>query len=83
MPRFSRSFVFAAILLSGTAQAEPAGSVTSSGKPQPRVEIYMPSPCLACIDWGAYLADNGFKVTYKETADMAAVKRRFFFDNEF
>lgn len=44
---------------------------------QPVVEIYMPSPCLACIDWGTYLTDNGFKVIYKESADMAAVKRRF------
>lgn len=43
----------------------------------PLVEIYMPSPCLACIDWGSYLADRGFRVAYKETADMTAVKRRF------
>ena len=42
----------------------------------PLVEIYMPSPCMACIDWGSYLADNGFRIAYKETADMAAVKRR-------
>lgn len=42
----------------------------------PLVEIYMPSPCLACIDWGSYLTDKGFKVSYKETADMAALKRR-------
>lgn len=42
----------------------------------PVVEIHMPSPCLACIDWGAYLADNGFKVVYKESTDMAAVKKR-------
>ena len=42
----------------------------------PVVEIYMPTPCLACIDWGAYLAERGFKVVYKESADMAAVKKR-------
>jgi len=41
----------------------------------PVVEIYMPTPCLACIDWGAYLAERGFKVVYKESADMAAVKK--------
>ena len=53
-------------------------SVTASAvEPKPPVvEIYMPTPCLACIDWGAYLADNGFKVVYKETADMAPVKKR-------
>ncbi len=42
----------------------------------PAVVVYMPGTCLACIDWGAYLIDNGFKVSYKETADMAALKRR-------
>ena len=42
----------------------------------PVLEIYMPTPCLACIDWGAYLAERGFKVVYKESADMAAVKKR-------
>ena len=42
----------------------------------PVVEIYMPTPCLACIDWGAYLAERGFKVVYKESGDMAAVKKR-------
>lgn len=54
-------------------------SVLSAGvqaQERPLVEIYMPSPCLACIDWGSYLTDKGFKVSYKETADMAAVKRR-------
>lgn len=48
-----------------------------AGSTPPVVEIHMPSPCLACIEWGAHLADNGFKVVYKEIADMAAVKRRF------
>ena len=43
---------------------------------KPAVEIYMPAPCLACIDWGSYLADNGFAVTYRETADMNALKKR-------
>ena len=55
------------LALAATAHAEPA---------KPVVEIYMPSPCLACIDWGAYLADKGYKVVYKETVDMAGVKKR-------
>lgn len=46
-------------------------------EPGPLVEIYMPTLCLACIDWGEYLINNGFRVKYVETADMAAVKRRF------
>lgn len=58
-----------------------AAMAAATGKPieapaKPLVEIYMPTPCLACIDWGAYLVDQGFQVVYKETADMAAVKRR-------
>lgn len=57
----------AGLVLAGPALAE---------EELPAVEIYMPSPCLACIDWGVHLMDNGFKVTYRETADMAAVKRR-------
>jgi hypothetical protein len=43
---------------------------------RPRVEVFMPLPCLACIEWGVHLMDNGFAVTYRETADMAALKRR-------
>lgn len=42
----------------------------------PVVKIHMPTPCLACIDWGAYLAERGFKVVYKESIDMAAIKKR-------
>lgn len=42
----------------------------------PPVEIYLPSPCITCIEWGAYLIDHGFKVTYRETADMAAIKKK-------
>lgn len=42
----------------------------------PVVEVYRPASCLACIDWAEHLMQNGFKVTFRETADMAAVKRR-------
>ncbi len=59
-----------ALLLSLSAVLAQAADKT------PVVEIYMPTPCLACIDWGAYLAERGFKVVYKESADMAAVKKR-------
>lgn len=62
---------FLAALLSGLAAAAAAD------EKDPQVEIYMPTLCLACIDWGAHLIDNGFSVKYIETADMAAVRRRF------
>ncbi len=42
----------------------------------PTVELYLPNPCLACIDWAEHLMEQGFRVTLRETADMAAVKRR-------
>lgn len=68
-----RSLVVVLVLILSGAAAASDKPASANG---PLVEIYMPSPCLACIDWGAYLIDHGFKVVYKETADMAAVKRR-------
>ncbi len=69
MSRFS-SLAFSLILT--LAAAAPQALAAEP----PLVEIHMPSPCLACIDWGSYLADNGFKVRYVENRDMAAVKKR-------
>lgn len=42
----------------------------------PPIAVYMPKVCLACIDWAEHLRQNGFSVTMKETADMAALKKR-------
>lgn len=42
----------------------------------PPVVLYSPTVCLACIDYADHLRNNGFTVTVKATADMAAVKRR-------
>ncbi|PKO91201.1 MAG: metal-binding protein [Betaproteobacteria bacterium HGW-Betaproteobacteria-10] len=42
----------------------------------PPVVLYTPTVCLACVDYADHLRKNGFKVTVKPTADMAAVKRR-------
>lgn len=64
----------AIILLACLPGFSPANEKAKA--PLPLIEIYMPSPCLACIDWGAYLAENGFKVSYKESDDMAGVKKR-------
>jgi hypothetical protein len=60
---------FAATLLAFLSPARAAD-------PLPAVDLYLPSPCLACIDWAEHLMDAGFKVHFKETADMATVKRR-------
>ena len=69
MSRFS-SLAFSLILTLAAAVPQALAAEL------PLVEIHMPSPCLACIDWGSYLADNGFKVRYVENRDMAAVKKR-------
>lgn len=68
----SRLSLLAFSLITALGLAVPPAT---AGEP-PLVEIHMPSPCLACIDWGSYLADNGFKVRYVESRDMAAVKKR-------
>jgi hypothetical protein len=65
--------LIAALLLAAAARAET----------RPQVELFMPVPCLSCIDWGVHLMDNGFAVTYRETADMAALKRRLKVPAEF
>ena len=62
----------AALLLSlivGSANAEPTAQL-------PSVEVFTPPVCLTCIEWAEHLRQNGFRVQNKETADMAAVKRR-------
>ena len=60
------------ILLGVLAAAMPALAETL-----PPVEVFVPRPCLSCIEWAEHLRQNGFKVTLKEADDMAAVKRRF------
>lgn len=42
----------------------------------PPVEVFVPAPCLACIDWAEHLRNNGFRVSITESDDMAAVKKR-------
>lgn len=54
-------------LLAGNAQAAEA---------LPVVEVFMPTVCLACIDWAEHLRQNGFTVKVTQTDEMDAVKRR-------
>lgn len=42
----------------------------------PPIEVFMPTVCLACIDWAEHLRQNGFTVKVTQTDEMAAVKRR-------
>ncbi len=41
------------------------------------VEVYGPVGCLSCMEYIYHLSQNGIVATFKGTADMAAVKRRF------
>ncbi len=43
----------------------------------PPVEVFVPTPCIACIDWADHLRERGFRVTVTPSADLAAVKKRF------
>lgn len=52
-------------------------NVVQAGGLLPPVQIYGPDPCLSCMEWAYHMMQNGFSVTFKATADMAAVKRRF------
>lgn len=45
-------------------------------KTWPVIEVFMPTVCLACIDWADHLRQNGFTVNVTQTDDMEAVKRR-------
>lgn len=60
-------FALIAIVVTATARA---------AEPLPPVELHLPSPCLACINWAEHLMEHGFKVNFRESSDMDAVKRR-------
>ena len=64
--------LLATALLAALLPAAPLGAAENL----PPVEVFAPVPCLACIDWAEHLRQNGFSVTMKETADMAALKKR-------
>lgn len=42
----------------------------------PPVEVFVPTPCLACIDWAEHLRNAGFVVKITPSDDLAALKRR-------
>ncbi len=61
----------------GLIMALSLTGVQAAGKKEfPPVVVYGPDPCLACMEWGYHLMENGFTVTFKATRDMAALKRR-------
>lgn len=52
------------------------GGVRAANPALPTIEVYMPTVCLACIDWAEHLRQNGFTVKVTQTDDMEAIKRR-------
>lgn len=53
------------------------GAQAVEAERMPVVEVYGPVGCLACLEWVYHLGQNGLAATFKGTADMASVKRRF------
>jgi len=74
--RWGRRALLALALVAGPSLAADGAAARDGIGGGAQVEVFLPPTCLACIDWGAYLIDNGFKVVFRESADMAAVKRR-------
>ena len=52
-------------------------AIAATDEVLPPIEVYAPSPCLACIDWAEHLRKNGFVVSMTETleANMPRLKR--------
>jgi hypothetical protein len=70
-----RSAIAAIACVAAAVFAAPA--VAAPDPALPPVQVYAPSPCLACIDWADHLRKHGFVVTIedKPQAEMARVKR--------
>ena len=54
------------LLLAGQARADEL----------PTIEVFMPTVCLACIEWADHLRQNGFTVKVTQTDDMDTIKHR-------
>lgn len=67
--------IAAALALSALWWAPPAARAAEAALPP--VQVYAPSPCLACIDWAEHLRGAGFVVTLedKPLAEMPRIKR--------
>jgi hypothetical protein len=57
--------------------AAPALAAEAAAPPLPEVELFAPTPCLACIDWAEHLRAHGFtvRVEQKTREQMARLKR--------
>lgn len=66
----------AAMLRKFAILAALAAPLSAAAETLPPVEVYVPKPCLSCIDWAEHLRQNGFKVKVTEVDDIDAVKRR-------
>ena len=55
------------LLLAALTASLPAAAETL-----PPVEVFVPKPCLSCIDWAEHLRQNGFKVPAEVASRMTA-----------
>jgi hypothetical protein len=51
--------------------------VASIAAPKPRIVVHKDPGCGCCAKWVTYLKTQGFEVTVRDTADVAAVKKRY------
>lgn len=52
------------------------GPVAGAADAGPDAILHTPTVCVSCADYADHLRQQGFRVTLKPTADMAAIKRR-------
>lgn len=77
--RASAGLLLAAALVSTFAWGGkvPASASVATAPDLPEVELFAPSPCIACIDWAEHLRKHGFKVRIEEKTreQMGKLKR--------
>lgn len=65
------------VILATTLALSLNGAQAAEAEGMPAIEVYGPVGCLSCMEYIYHLSQNGIAATFKGTADMAAVKRRF------
>jgi hypothetical protein len=63
-------------IVSAVLQAPTFAAEAASTAALPPVEVFVPTPCIACIDWADHLRERGFHVTVTPSDDLAGVKKR-------
>lgn len=65
------------ILITATLMLTLGKAQATEAVAAPIIEVYGPEGCLSCMEYIYHLNQNGITATFKGTADMDAIKRRF------